>query len=98
MAALIVLNVPTVPNFAGVNLPGDRVKTGNPLLRMWQSVKRQIIDDVPEALAVCEFDCGRVQCLRDLGGICERPNRKVSGELFWASPLRTPAHYRMFRP
>jgi hypothetical protein len=99
MAALIVLDVPNFPRFPRVNpLAGDRVKTGNPLLRMWQSVKRQIVDDVPEALATCQFDCGRAQCLRDSGGVCERPNRKGSGELFWASPLQTAAQFRVFRP
>jgi hypothetical protein len=96
MSALVVLNLPHVP---GVNpiVPGNRFERENPLLRMWQSVKRQIVDDVPEALATCQFDCGRSQCLLDAGLACERLSRKSAGELSWALPLGKPAPaYRVF--
>ena len=75
----------------------DRFTGGNPFLRMWQNVKRQIVDDVPEALAVCQFDCARARCLLDEGRPCEQLSRKAAGELVWASPLGTPVPaYRLF--
>ena len=89
MSALVVLNV---PNFHGVNplLPEDHFKRENPLLRMWQSVKRQIVDDVPEAIAICQFDCPKAQCTQDAWHTCERRIRKSAGELIFASPLGKP--------
>src|SRR5580700_1177305 len=98
MSALVVLNV---PQFSGASplMSKDRFTGGNPFLRMWQNVKRQIVDDVPEALAVCQFDCARARCLLDEGRPCEQLSRRAAGELVWASPLGlgTPAPaYRVF--
>jgi hypothetical protein len=95
------MNLPVVLNvshFSGVKplVPEDRFRRGNPLLRMWQSVKRQIVDDVPDALAICQFDCDRAECTRDGLGACERLNGKSAGELFRALPLGTPAQFRFF--
>jgi hypothetical protein len=95
----MVMNFPVllnVPHFPGMNpiVPKDRFTGGNPLLRMWQNVKRQMVDDVPEALAICQFDCGRAECLLDAGIACERLSRKGGGELSWA--LGEPARYRVF--
>jgi hypothetical protein len=50
--------------------------------RLWQFVKRQILDDAPEDIAICEFDCRHVQCMQDNWGNCERRIRKGAGELF----------------
>jgi hypothetical protein len=64
---------------------------------MWQSVMRQIVDDVPEAIAICQFDCDRAKCLLDEGLPCERRIRKAAGELIFASPLGKPfPAYRVF--
>ena len=43
-----------------------------PFRRLWQLVKRQIADDVPEDLAICEFDCRKVQCTQAEWIACER--------------------------
>jgi hypothetical protein len=93
MTALVVLNVPQFPRVNPL-LPFHK---RNPFLRMWQTLKRQIVDDVPEAIAICEFDCPRARCTQDGGGPCERLNRKGARELFWASPLgKIAPAYRVF--
>jgi hypothetical protein len=50
--------------------------------RLWQFVKRQVVDDAPEDLALCEFDCRKEQCRQDEWETCGRRIRKGSGELF----------------
>jgi hypothetical protein len=47
-----------------------------------QFVKRYIVDDVPDDLAVCEFDCRREHCTQDQWANCERRIRKGVEELF----------------
>jgi hypothetical protein len=96
MDELVLLNIPHLP---GVNplVPKESSWGGNPFLRMWQNLKRQIVDDVPEALATCQFDCDRARCLMDEGRPCERLSRKRAGELIFASPLGKPVPaYRLF--
>jgi hypothetical protein len=51
----------------------------------WQVLrwlKQQVIQDVPDELAVCEFDCRKVQCTRDEWATCERRINRAAGELF----------------
>jgi curli biogenesis system outer membrane secretion channel CsgG len=50
--------------------------------RLAQFVKRNIVDDVPEDIAVCEFDCRKGQCMMGEWAACNRRTRKASGELF----------------
>jgi hypothetical protein len=98
MSALVVLNVLKFPG-PSVNplVPEERFTVANPFLRMWQNLKRQIVDDVPEALAICQFDCARARCLLDEGRPCEQLSRKAARELVWASPIGTPAPaFRVF--
>jgi hypothetical protein len=45
-------------------------------------LKRQIVEDAPEDLGICEFDCRRGQCLQDEWGSCDRRIRQGAGELF----------------
>jgi hypothetical protein len=63
-------------------MEGDRFVGGNPLQRLIQFVKRNIVGDVPEAIALCEFDCRRGQCIQGEWAACDRRIRKASGELF----------------
>ena len=56
-------------------MPTELSKRKNPL-RLWQFVKRQIIADVPEDLAICEFDCRKEQCMDAEWASCERRIRK----------------------
>jgi hypothetical protein len=51
----------------------------------WQVMrwlKQQVVQDVPAELAVCEFDCRKVQCTRDEWATCERRINRAAGELF----------------
>lgn len=40
--------------------------------RGWRFLMDQLIQDVPEAIAVCEFDCRRTDCTPELWRTCER--------------------------
>jgi hypothetical protein len=65
----------------------DNSRRGNPFNRLWQFVKSQIITDVPEDLAICQFDCRKGQCMQDEWDQCDRRIRKGAGELFPDSRL-----------
>jgi hypothetical protein len=54
------------------NIAGDGSTSGNALYRVWEFVKRQIIDEAPKPLAICEFDCRNKQCMQDKWDACER--------------------------
>jgi hypothetical protein len=69
---------------------GDRSGRGNPFHRLWQFVKRQTIGDVPEELAICQFDCPKGQCLQDEWEKCNRRIHKGAGELSPDSRLEKP--------
>lgn len=45
-------------------------------------VKRHIVDDVPEDLAVCEFDCPYSECNQAIWSACERRIGSGAGALF----------------
>jgi len=55
---------------------------GNLLRRLWRLVTRQIIDDPPDDIAICEFDCREGQCSQQEWDTCDRRIRKGAGELF----------------
>jgi hypothetical protein len=55
--------------------------------------KRQIIDDAPEKLAICQFDCRKGQCLQDEWETCDRRIRKGAGELFPDARLEKPHQF-----
>ena len=49
---------------------------------LWQRWKRRwIAVDVPDDIALCEFDCRRGQCHYDKWASCERRLSKAAGEL-----------------
>ena len=49
-------------------------------------IKDQLVRDVPDKLAVCEFDCNKNQCLEGEWISCER---RATGELKANSPTKT---------
>ena len=55
--------------------------------RFWQWTARQIVEDVPEEIAVCEFDCAQPRCSHDRWRVCERRKQTAEGELM---PTSTP--------
>jgi hypothetical protein len=71
-----------------VNITEQALK--NPFKRFLEFVKRQIVDDIPEHLTLCEFDCAKGQCTRDEWATCERRITKAAGELFPNSPPPKP--------
>jgi len=52
------------------------------LYRIWRVLKRQVVQDVPDDSALCEFDCRKGQCRQEEWANCERRIRKAAGELF----------------
>jgi Protein of unknown function (DUF2934) len=50
--------------------------------KMWQWLKDQIAQDVPEADALCEYDCRKQQCSEEEWATCERRIHKAAGELW----------------
>ena len=57
-------------------------------LRLWHWFKDQLVQDVPEADAVCEFDCRKPHCKHGEWASCERRIRGAAGELWPESPTR----------
>ena len=53
----------------------------NLLRNVWDRVRRQIVCEVPETDALCEFDCRRLQCTEGEWETCERRLRRAAGEL-----------------
>jgi hypothetical protein len=45
---------------------------------LWRSVVDQIVQDVPQAIEFCEFECTRKQCTLELTGSCDiRPQQRL---------------------
>jgi len=57
--------------------------------KMWQWLKDQIAQEVPEADALCEYDCRKQQCTEEQWTTCERRIHKAAGEL-WPEPSPPP--------
>jgi hypothetical protein len=53
----------------------------NALSRLGHWAKAQIVSEVPEDLAICEFDCRESQCSSSNWMTCERRISKTAGEL-----------------
>jgi len=62
-------------------MPQDSGKTPGPIRQLWDRLKKQVADDVPGDIAICEFDCRKEQCLYEEWATCERRLSKASGEL-----------------
>lgn len=43
-------------------------------------LKKQIVDEVPPEIAVCEFDCEKTQCTLKEWNACPRRLRRGAGE------------------
>jgi hypothetical protein len=53
----------------------------NSLRGFFQLVRNQLIQDVPEDIALCEFDCQKDQCTHGEWESCERRLNRAEGEL-----------------
>jgi hypothetical protein len=48
---------------------------------IWDWLRRQFVDDVPEGDALCEFDCREAQCTEEEWKTCDRRLQHAAGEL-----------------
>lgn len=53
----------------------------NVVNRVWRWFAHELIKDVPEDLALCEFDCRKPQCTYREWSNCERRLKGAEGEL-----------------
>ncbi len=51
------------------------------MVRIWQRIKNQIVQDVPEEIALCEFDFHKQQCTEREWQTCPRRIARAAGEL-----------------
>ena len=66
---------------------------GNQLApRFWRWLRDQIIQEVPEDSALCEFDCRKEQCTMGEWESCERRLNKAAGELMPPHPKNISPH------
>ena len=56
----------------------------SPLSKFWSRIKNSIVQDVPDGISLCEYDCRKLDCTLDEWAVCERRITKAAGEL---SPL-----------
>jgi hypothetical protein len=42
------------------------------MISLWQRIKNEIVQDVPAEIALCEFDCNKVQCTHEQWLACPR--------------------------
>lgn len=54
---------------------------GEAMVELWQWIKKQIVQEVPEAIALCEFDCNKQQCTEEEWEKCPRRTAWAAGEL-----------------
>ena len=54
----------------------ERKKIGTVLIRVWGWIRGQFVQDVPEGIVLCEFDCRKEQCVigewQPATGVCTR--------------------------
>lgn len=50
--------------------------------KVWQWLKDQILQDVPEVDGLCEYDCRKQQCTKEEWATCERRIHRAAGELW----------------
>jgi hypothetical protein len=48
---------------------------------IWNWLRRQVVYDVPQSDALCEFDCRKPQCTDSEWEVCERRLHRGAGEL-----------------
>jgi len=62
-------------------MSSEQPKRAGAISRAWRWVKGQIVGEVPQDIAMCEFDCRKGQCMQDEWETCERRLSGASGEL-----------------
>lgn len=65
-------------------------KSPGPVRQLWDRLKKEVVDSVPDDIALCEYDCRKEQCLYQEWATCERRLSKASGELMPPGPPPAP--------
>lgn len=60
--------------------PGHHFDGWHPLHGLADFLKRQIVEEVPDELAICEFECRKEQCYGADWLTCERRTGKGAGQ------------------
>jgi hypothetical protein len=55
---------------------------GRSLILAWRWMINHVVQDVPEDIMVCEFDCRKAQCTMVEAERCEKHQHGGAGELF----------------
>jgi hypothetical protein len=50
----------------------ERNRAGGAMISLWQRIKNEIVQDVPEEIALCEFDCNKAECTHEQWLACPR--------------------------
>jgi hypothetical protein len=67
-------------------MPNNLEKVVAAIRQPWHWLKNQWISDVPQNIAVCEFDCREDHCAQGDWSSCERRLSQAAGELRPAPP------------
>ncbi len=65
------------------------IQVNSRLSRLWRVVENALVQDVPDEIALCEFDCRKARCTHEEWDSCHRRLGRAAGEL---SPLSTERH------
>jgi len=69
---------------------GEKFRIDQLVRRSWRWLRDQIVQDVPEDFALCEFDCRKGQCTMEEWKSCDRRINKAAGELMPSSGKTSP--------
>ena len=58
----------------------EKMKSNKVFRIIWQSLRNQIVQTVPEDDSICQFDCHRCQCTLGEWEVCTRRLNKAAGE------------------
>jgi uncharacterized protein YecT (DUF1311 family) len=73
----------------------EQLKSNQPIRGIWWRFRNQIIQEVREDSALCEFDCRHGQCTMEEWESCDRRLNKAAGELM-PSPRKTSPRQNRF--
>lgn len=69
----------------------EPLKRDRLIRRLWLWIRNQVVQEVPEDCALCEFDCRKGQCTMEEWATCERRLKRAAGELM-PSPKKASPH------
>jgi hypothetical protein len=71
-------------------MPMNRVQVRFSLSRLGHWVQEQVVAEIPDELALCEFDCRQPACSSEEWATCQRRISKAAGELMpWVQQEHT---------